>query len=155
MTKQPVSNKRIGNGKSDKPAVVYCRVASAEQSGPCGELDAQEARCRAYAEQRGLTVLQVYKEIASGAAPDRPILTEMVGFLKSQGEIGIIVIVDDILRLARGLAQHHEIRAAIADAGGVVEAPSLAAVGDAPSSLLESVLVSLAAHRAPEEKALS
>lgn len=154
MAKEPVSNRCVGDGVSGKPAVIYCRSARLNQSGPCEELDAQEARCRSYADQRGLTVLQVYKEQASGVATERPALNAMLSFLNDQSGNGVVVIVDDISRLARSLALHHTVRAAISDAGGVIETPSLAVGGNATSSLIENVLVSLAAYRAPKDEAL-
>jgi site-specific DNA recombinase len=153
MTKDDVGNETVDNGMSGKSAVIYCRVASVRQSSPLEELDAQETRCRTYAEQRGLTVVKAYKEHASGITTSRPVLAEMLDFLKACGEQGVIVIVDDISRLARNLRLHFEIREAIGNAGGVIETPTLAVSEDASSMLIETVLVSVAAYRAPNDKA--
>ena len=137
-----------------RAAVIYCRIASVTQANPEIELDAQEARCLTYAEQRGLAVLRVFKEHDSGAAPDRSVLSEMLSFIKERSESSVIVVLDDISRLARGLTQYHEIRAAIADAGGVVESPALGIETNTISRLLENVLVSFAARSATEETTL-
>lgn len=137
-----------------RAAVIYCRIASVTQANPEIELDAQEARCLTYAEQRGLAVLRVFKEHGSGAAPDRSVLSEMLGFIKGRNESSVTVVLDDISRLARGLAQYHEIRGAIADAGGVVETPVLGIENNATSRLVENVLVCFAARRATEENTL-
>lgn len=145
-------NKVFQNGASGRPAVIYCRTA--KHGNQYGELEAQEARCRAYAEQRGLLVLDVFKDSVSGSSFDRLALNNMLGFMRERSSVGVIVIADDISRFARGIKQHYEICGAIADAGGVVETPTLAVGGDADSILLEHVLLSVATHQKRAKESL-
>lgn len=58
-----------------KRCVVYCRVSSTGQEDN-SSLQTQEADCRAYAEQHGWTVAQVYREVHTGRDLfERPQLT--------------------------------------------------------------------------------
>ncbi len=57
-------------------AAIYLRVSSASQEDN-HSLPSQEESCRAYAADRGWTVVAVYREVFSGAYLDRPQLTRL------------------------------------------------------------------------------
>src|SRR5215210_5376730 len=58
-------------------AHVYCRVSSQGQEDGYS-LDTQEAACRSWAAERGLTVASVAREVWSGAERHRPELNAAV-----------------------------------------------------------------------------
>lgn len=55
----------------------------------------------------------------------------------------MVVMVDDISRLARGLAAHLDLRTSIATAGGTLKSPSIKFGEDADSLLLETLLATV------------
>jgi DNA invertase Pin-like site-specific DNA recombinase len=70
----------------------------------------------------------------------------MLSFLKSK-RVQHIVIIDDISRLARGIEAHFTLRAAIKNAGGILQSPSIEFGDDSDSSLMENVLASVSQHQ--------
>ncbi|MEO0763326.1 MAG: recombinase family protein, partial [Pseudomonadota bacterium] len=78
-----------------------------------------------------------------GVANDRSIAW---GIAKHCAE-GIVVVIDDISRLARGLEAHLQLRAAIQDAGGILESPSIEFGDDSDSILVENLLASVSQHQ--------
>lgn len=61
----------------------------------------------------------------SGSVAGRPGMLTMLAFLKKHRKENIVVIIDDISRLARGIEPHLKLRAEISQAGGVLESPSI------------------------------
>ncbi len=59
----------------------------------------------------------------------------------------IIVIIDDISRLARDLETHIKLRTSISDAGGKLESPAIEFGENSNSRLVEHLLASVAAHQ--------
>ena len=91
-------------------AVIYCRVSSAAQMQKGDGLASQETRCRDYAKHKGYTVCEVFKdEGASGGLIDRPAMQAMLRFLRTSKSKGVVVLVDDISRLARGLERAYSV----------------------------------------------
>src|SRR5437879_1271279 len=104
--------------------IIYCRVSSRKQVTEGDGLQSQEKRCRDYAEQKGYTVLRVFREEAvTGAAHDREAMNEMLTFLEQQGR-EIIVIVDDLKRFARDVETHFDLKLEIYKRKGRLESPS-------------------------------
>lgn len=136
----------MGDGVTGRPAVIYCRVSDVKQVSEGDGLNSQETGCREYASRRGYTVVEVYKEHITGGTANRPAMAEMLAYLGRRRSLGVVVIIDDISRLARGLAAHLEIRTAIASAGGVLESPSIEFGEDADSLLVENLLASVSLH---------
>ena len=131
-----------------KQAVVYCRVSSVKQTTVGDGLRSQETRCREFARLKGYTVTQVFEDDVSGKLVDRPGMKAMLGYLRRQrGHGGVVVIIDDVSRLARGLQAHLELRGAIAKAGGVLESPSIEFGEDSDSILVENLLASVSQHQ--------
>jgi site-specific DNA recombinase len=134
--------------KSDiKKAVIYCRVSSQKQLREGDGLESQRARCEEFAKYRGLEVVEIFKDDASGALVNRPAMKAMIAFLKARKDAHIVII-DDISRLARGLEAHLTLRQKIRSAGGILQSPSIdfADDDDSDSSLMEHVLASVSEH---------
>ena len=146
MKKHGPSFDVMGDGMTGRPAVIYCRVSDIKQTIRGDGLNSQETRCREYANGRGYTVIQVFKEPVSGKTDSRPEMRRLLNFLKERKGSGIVVIMDDINRLARGMKSHHAIRDAITDLGGSLEALNHIFAEDADSQLIENLLASVAQH---------
>lgn len=127
-------------------AVIYCRVSSQKQMREGDGLESQRARCEEFARYRGYDVVEIFKDDASGSVVKRPAMKAMLSFLKSK-RVQHIVIIDDISRLARGIEAHFTLRAAIKNAGGILQSPSIEFGDDSDSSLMENVLASVSQHQ--------
>jgi site-specific DNA recombinase len=133
--------------KTDKKAVVYCRVSSNAQVKKGDGIQSQETRCREYARHKGYRVVEVFKdEGISGGVVNRPGMLDMLRFIKRLKHDNVVVIIDDISRLARGLQAHLELRTAINDAGAKLESPSIEFGEDSDSLLVENLLASVSQH---------
>lgn len=131
--------------QTDK-AVIYCRVSSQKQLREGDGLESQRARCEEFAKYRGLEVVEIFRDDASGSLVNRPAMKAMIAFLKSRKEPHVVII-DDISRLARGLEAHLTLRDKIRKAGGILQSPSIDfADDDSDSSLMEHVLASVSQH---------
>lgn len=72
----------------------------------------------------------------------------MLGFLQEhRGKEPIVVIIDDISRLARGIEAHLQLRAAIGEAGGILRSPTIEFGEDSDSILVENMLASVSQHQ--------
>lgn len=101
-------------------AVLYCRVASGTHEGVKVALREQEARCRDYARQAGLDVVGVFRDHAAAIDAARPGLNAMLSRLRQNPGSGLVVISDDVDRLARGPLLLQQIQAEIAQAGAIL-----------------------------------
>lgn len=135
--------------KSNPPkAAIYCRVSDVKQTIKGDGLASQETRCREYARYRGYQVTQVFHDKGvSGSLINRPGMQAMLAFLRKHKADNVIVIIDDISRLARGIKAHVELRGSIAMAGGTLESPSVEFGDDADSELHEFILATVAQHQ--------
>ncbi len=107
-------------------AVIYARVSSAKQTKVGDGLGSQQTRCREYARYKGLEVVEIFTDDLSGSLTTRPGMKSMLAFLKKhRGKESIVVIIDDISRLARGIEAHLQLRAAIGEAGGILKSPTI------------------------------
>lgn len=81
-----------GTGSRGK-VVIYCRVSTDDQTQGTS-LDTQEAECGAFAEQRGLEVLQVFKgEGESAKTTERPAFQETLKFCSAnKGKIEAVTV---------------------------------------------------------------
>ncbi len=104
------ANQGAGNCK----AVIYCRVSTEDQARGTS-LESQEADCRAFAEQRGLEIVHVFKgEGESAKTIDRPAFQEMLKYCTaSKGKIEAVIVwkLDRFSRDA-GDANHEKARLA-------------------------------------------
>ena len=128
-------------------AVIYCRVSDVAQVKNGHGLTSQETRCREFAKFRNYEVIRAFhEEGVSGSLIQRPAMMEMLDFLRQHHGQQIVVIIDDISRLARGLKAHLELRTAIQDAGGILQSPSIEFGEDSDSQLVENLLASVSQH---------
>lgn len=138
--------------KSKQPgerAVVYARVSSAAQVAKGHGIASQETRCREFARMKGYEVAEVFRDEAiSGGIMDRPGMLAMLDYLDRNRSSGpIVVIIDDISRLARNIRAHLDLRDAINEAGGRLESPSIEFGEDSDSILVENLLASVSQHQ--------
>lgn len=87
-----------------KNCVIYCRVSTAKQAQQGESLDEQERACRKIAEERGWQIVpnnQVFREPFSGRKDHRPVLDEIMKYIKDhpgQVDVFIIRVIDRITR---------------------------------------------------------
>ncbi len=109
-------------------AIIYCRVSSEKQVKEGHGLDGQELRCRQYAKAKGYEVTAVFRdEGISGGVADRPGMRKLLSYLETAAvfEEKIVVIIDDISRIARDIGAHFQLRSSIKSRNGVLESPSI------------------------------
>lgn len=126
-------------------AVIYCRVSTTRQATEGHGLDSQETRCRMFAESNKLEVIGVYHDDASGSLIKRPAMTDMLKFLSRQKD-SVVVIIDDISRLARSIETHITLRAKLAGVGAVLASPSIKFGQDSDSQFFEHLMAIVAEH---------
>ncbi|QQG35157.1 MAG: recombinase family protein [Micavibrio aeruginosavorus] len=132
---------------ANRGAIIYCRVSSAAQTKRGDGLSSQKTRCLEYARMKGYRVLETFVDDASGSLTDRPGMKSLLAFLRKHRGADLVVLIDDISRLARGVKAHIELRAAISLAGGTLESPSVEFGDDADSELQEYILATVAQHQ--------
>ena len=131
-----------------KKAVIYARVSDEEQVKKGHGLKSQEAVCREFARYRGYEVVNVFHENLSGKFADRPVMKELLAYLRRHKRSGgLVVIIDDLSRFARGHRAHWALRDQLKEAGGILESPSVQFGDDADSALIEGMLVTMAQHQ--------
>ena len=134
-----------GKHTKDK-AVTYARVSSVKQTVEGDGLRGQETRCRDFARRKGYQVEAVFQDDVSGSLTNRPGMKLLLAHLTKNKKRGTVVIIDDVSRLARGLEAHLALRAAIANAGGILESPSIEFGDDPDSQLVEYLLATVSQH---------
>ncbi|WP_083464304.1 recombinase family protein [Phaeobacter sp. 11ANDIMAR09] len=128
-------------------AVIYCRVSGAKQVREGDGLASQENRCREYATYKDYDVVEVFQDDMSGKFERRPAMDRMLAFLRLHPKDSVVVIIDDISRFARNVQAHIKLRETLADAGGILESPSIEFGEDSDSRLVEHMLASVAQHQ--------
>ena len=130
-----------------KKAVLYVRISSQAQSEKGDGLESQATRCREFARYKDLEVIGTFQDTKSGSLIDRPGMQAMLHFLRKHRREGLVVIIDDVSRIARGLEAHLALRKAIASAGGTLMSPSIEFGEDSDSKLVEHLLATVAEHQ--------
>ncbi len=130
-----------------RKAVIYTRVSGAKQVREGDGLASQENRCREYATYKDYDVVEVFSDDMSGKYERRPAMDRMLAFLRLHPKGSFSVIIDDISRFARDVQAHIRLRETLADAGGVLESPSIEFGEDSDSRLVEHMLASVAQHQ--------
>ena len=85
--------------RKTKQAVGYCRVSSIGQQRNGTGLDRQEEIIAEYARQNNYELIEVYHEAMTGTDTDRPMFTQMLADILSNGHR--VIIVERLDRLAR------------------------------------------------------
>ena len=97
--------------------IIYTRVSSDEQVKGTS-LDFQEDQCRAYCEQKGIQVLEVFRE--EGASAKTAVRAEFIRAIeycrKHKGDIGVFVVAK-VDRFARNTEDHFAVRKILIDFG--------------------------------------
>ena len=127
-----------------KDAVIYCRTACRNSLAESQALLDQEARCRAFCEARGYQVTEVFKDDGfAGNTADRPGLNALMNRLaECEGNRGLVLVVEDVSRLARDTAVFLHLRQTISAAGGRLECPTLGTGQDADARCIQTILAS-------------
>jgi hypothetical protein len=90
--------------------------------------DMGRGRSRCIALLKGLEVVTIFQDDMTGSLATRPGMQAMLAYLRKHSKKGkerIVVIIDDISRLARGIEAHLKLRAAIGSAGGILKSPTI------------------------------
>ncbi len=132
---------------TNQKAIIYCRVSDAKQKVRGDGLGSQETRCREYAAYRQLDVLEVFREDYTGATADRPAMRAALAMLRKNRRDPLVIIIDDLSRLARDVVSFRKLRDDISAAGGLLESPSIVFREDSDSLFMENVLASAAQHQ--------
>jgi DNA invertase Pin-like site-specific DNA recombinase len=125
--------------------VVYARVSTAKQSEKELSIPAQLEAARAYARERGWTIVDEYVESGvSGTSANRPALKRLLGAVQNpSGEVQV-VLVHKVDRLARNVYDHATIRTLLKKRG-VQLASVVENVDDTVSGqLVENIMASIA-----------
>ena len=131
-----------------KKAVIYARVSSAKQTTRGDGLGSQETRCREFARYKGYEIAEIFTDDSSGSLTTRPGMQAMLAWLRKRTKRGpVVVIIDDISRLARGVEAHLQLRGAISKAGGILQSPTIEFGEDSDSILVENLLASVSQHQ--------
>lgn len=131
----------------NRNAIIYCRVSSVAQVEEGHGLESQDTRCREYATRKNYTVIEsFYERAVSGGTANRPSFTAMLSFIKAQKD-PVIVVIDDISRLARDIESHWALRRTLKEMGGTLESPSVTFGEDSDSVLVENLLASVSQHQ--------
>ncbi len=126
-------------------AVIYCRVSSDRQAKEGHGIDGQERHCRQYATSRGYTVAKVFKdEGISGGVLDRPGIDDLLDYLDAHKADGLVVIVDDLKRLARDVVTHFQLKKLIASRNAILESPTHSLEDTPEGKFMETMLAATA-----------
>jgi len=133
--------------KTNQKAVIYARVSTKRQSLEGNGLGSQETRCREYAGYRGHEVIAVFTDDMSGGVATRPGFEEMIKFIRANRRKGLVVVIDDISRMARDVMAHFALKQSITNAGASLESPSIEFGENSDALFVEHVLASAAQHQ--------
>ncbi len=141
---------RFDNGPihNCKKAVIYARVSSKAQLARGDGVNSQRTRCEQYAEYRGYSVVGFFSDDLTGQRADRPGVNAMIDFLRQHKNDPHVVIIDELSRFARRVPVHFELRAAVDEAGGILECPSMVFGTDADSEFNEYIQASVSQYQA-------
>jgi len=133
--------------KTNHKAVIYCRVSTKRQAKEGNGLSSQQVRCAEYAHGRGHEVIEVFNDDVSGKLASRPGFDAMLRFIRKNRKAEIVVIIDDVSRMARDVRNHFDLKEMIYAAGASLESPSWEFGTDPDSIFHENLMASLAQHQ--------
>jgi len=135
-----------------RPAFIYCRAASRNPANPNDAIYEQDVRGLAYADQHGLGVEGVFYDIGIKGLRDRPAWQKLLAYIRKEPN-GCIVIVDDIVRLSRSVADCAARSAQLRVAGGRLVMPAGPVDGTPEGNFLGNVLAAVSEFAAKEAEA--
>ncbi len=122
-------------------AVIYCRVSSDKQVRHGHGLDGQEARCAAYARERGLDVVNVFRDEAiSGRLENRPAFNRLISFIEAS-EDNFVVVIDDLNRLARDVVVSRALKLLIKGSGSALACVNFEFEDSPENNYFETIVV--------------
>ena len=128
-----------------KQAIIYSRVSSKRQVTEGHGNDSQEQRCKQYAEFKGYEVIKTFRdEGVSGGIIDRPGMRNLLEFLDGRKGDQVVVVFDDIKRLARDIEGHFTLKTSICTRNAVIESPSMRFEDSPEGKFVETVLAGAA-----------
>lgn len=108
-----------------KMAMIYCHVASLQGGDKSDPLKEQEERCCWHAQRMGFMLAVVFTDAGvSGRSADRPGLDAMMQQLAAPCTDEVVVVVDDVSRLARDPQLLSRIHSELDRMGVQLETPS-------------------------------
>ncbi len=130
-------------------AIIYCRVSSQKQVDEGNGLSSQEQQCRRYAEHRGYKIIEaIHDEGVSGKLFERKgiklLVAKLVELQKQKKKV--VVIIDDISRLARSVEVHIAIKQVIYNCGATLESPNFSFKDLPEENLLELISAGMAQY---------
>ena len=126
-------------------AVIYARVSSKKQAKENNGLLSQETRCREYARGK-YDVIAVFQDDVSGSSENRSGMNALLAFLKTRRNDPVVVLFDDVSRLARDIDTHRELKRKIRALHCHLETPSFVFRDDADSEFTENMQAGFAQH---------
>jgi len=127
-------------------AIIYTRVSSKKQASQGNGLQGQETSLREYARFKNYDVIAVFQDDISGAIAKRSGMDALLSFIRSRKNDPVVVLFDDISRLARDVDTHRELKRKIRATNCWLETPSFAFRDDADSELNERLQAQFAEH---------
>ena len=128
MKKDKVAQTKESNSDGPIYGLPYCRVSSLKQAKEGHGLDAQELRCKDFANAKKYIVLKeaIFKDTASGGGEytSRQGQVDLLKYIDNFPHRKFVVIVDDPSRLARDVKAHFALRDALTLRGVPVESPN-------------------------------
>jgi DNA invertase Pin-like site-specific DNA recombinase len=132
------------NSNLPKKGIIYCRVSSAEQVDGTS-LDTQQAACRAYCEQQGITVERVFVERGESAkTTDRTEFLAAIDYCKQAKKEISYFIVWKLDRFARQTTDHFKVKAILSQYGVTLQSVTETIGDDPQGNLMETILAGFA-----------
>ena len=129
-----------------KKCIIYARVSSAKQTSDGAGLTSQEQSCREYAARNHYDVVELFTDVISGRAAERPGMNSLLAYLRVNDTKDYVVVVDDISRFARDVCTHAALRDKIIACGAKIESPNQKFGADAGGRFIETIMAAMAEH---------
>jgi len=129
-----------------RKAITYMRISTDRQQREGDGLRSQETACREYAQRHGFEVVAAFSDVMSGKHAERPGMEKMLKYLRKNRADHIVVIIDDISRLARDMMSYLYLREEISAAGGELKSPKMNFSDDPAFQLPEKMMALMVEH---------
>ena len=128
--------------RQENGAVLYIRVSTDEQASGPYNLRNQEQRCKAYCAERELSVIEVFVDPGESArSADRPEFQKMIAFCKKHKRDVGYVVVQDMSRFARNLADQMQTIGELANCGVFVRSANETSIDESPEGKMQSSIL--------------
>lgn len=120
-------------------AIIYCRVSSQKQVEQGHGLDAQMNICRKFAQGKYTIIREFIEPGISGSTLDRPVMQEMIAYLKANK--GTVVIFDELSRMTRDVGGWLELVQIVKDCNATFDSPKHTFDNTEENDFLNTLLV--------------